>query len=83
MLVVNGTEGDGMQRLRGELDRRQARRFRRRWRLRRQRRQLLVALIVAEREFVEAPTETLQKLHRGEVDRIEARLERNARRLFR
>lgn len=72
-----------MARLRTELERRQARRVRRRPLRRWRRRRLLLRLMVAEREFVEAPTAALQAQHRREVDRLEARLERNARSLFR
>jgi hypothetical protein len=83
MPTLQPGEDNGMAALRGQLDRRQARRFRRRWLRRWRRRRLLVRLLVAERELAEAPTEALASVHDGERRRIEDRLSRNARRLFR
>jgi hypothetical protein len=82
-MLVQAREDTGMARLRGQLERRQARRFRRRRLGRWRRRRLLLQLLVAERELAEAPTDALAVLHDDERRRIEARLKRNASRLLR
>jgi hypothetical protein len=82
MFTLEGREPklDGLRR---QLDLRQARRYRRR-RLRRwRRRRLMASLMVAEREAAEAPTDALAALHDHDRRRLQDRLARNARRLYR
>jgi hypothetical protein len=79
------TAGDGgaMEPLRQELVRRKARRYRRRWFLRWRRRRLLLRFVVTELSLAESTSEDWRELHQHEVDRVTARLEKNAKRLFR
>lgn len=73
----------GMEPLRSALERRRARRYRRRWFSRWRRRRLLLRLVAIEFELADPRDDALQDIHKREAQRLEDRLSRNARRLFR
>lgn len=81
--AVPADDMSAMEPLRNELMRRRARRYRRRWFRRWRRRRLLLKLIAVEFELADPRDDALRHIHMREAERLEERLSKNARRLFR